>query len=174
MFTIEDISTNVAAYDEIMQAVADIETIVQPHDAWTYQTLATLLEQDSMKLLVVYDKKQGDSSVANACIDDNETNSQLVGYCLYQVLFEQAEILRIGTHPDYQRQGIASQLFEELTAQLKRSQVVHLLLEVRADNAPAIALYEQQAFAIIHRRKGYYQRSGQSAIDALIMQRVYD
>lgn len=98
---------------------------------------------------------------------------EVVGYCLYQVVFEQAEILRIGTHVDYQRQGIASQVFSKLHKWLAESQVESLLLEVRADNAAAIALYEQQGFTVIHRRKGYYQQPNQPAIDALIMQRVY-
>jgi ribosomal-protein-alanine N-acetyltransferase len=44
---------------------------------------------------------------------------------------------------------------------------------VRADNAPAIALYERQEFVVIHKRKGYYQLPHQPAVDALIMQHVY-
>lgn len=99
-------------------------------------------------------------------------DNKVVGYCLYQVVFEQAEILRIGTHPNYQRQGIASQLFDKLNRELMQRQVENLLLEVRADNIPAIALYEQQQFVVIHRRKGYYQLKDKAAIDALIMQRV--
>ena len=90
------------------------------------------------------------------------------------MVFEQAEILRIGTHPDYQRQGIASQLFATLNNELINNKVESLLLEVRADNAPALALYEQQGFVVIHKRKGYYQLPHQPSVDALIMQRVYD
>ena len=138
-----------------IQAVAAIETIIQPQDAWTYQTLSELLAQDSIDLLVVYQ------------ID------KVVGYCLYQVVFEQAEILRIGTHPDYQRQGIASRIFARLNKALEANQVESLLLEVRADNTAAIALYEQQGLAVIHTRKGYYQIPHRPAIDALIMQRIY-
>ena len=160
MFTIENVSAHAVDYQQVTQAVADIEAIVQPQDAWTYQTLISLLEQDSVKMLVAYDKQQ-------------EIDPKVMGYCLYQVMFEQAEILRIGTHPDYQRQGIASQLFDRLNSDLVQSQVESLLLEVRADNVPAIALYEQQQFAVIHKRTGYYQRTNKPAIDALIMQRVY-
>lgn len=138
-----------------IQAVANIEAIIQPQDAWYYQTISELLEQDSINLLVVYQ------------------SDKIVGYCLYQVVFEQAEILRIGTHPDYQRQGIASKLFDRLNNELKRCEVESLLLEVRADNIPAIALYEQQDFTVIHTRTGYYQLPDQPAIDALIMQRIY-
>ena len=33
---------------------------------------------------------------------------------------------------------------------------------------------EQQAFAVIHTRKNYYQLPHQPSVDALILQRVYD
>ncbi|MBF4490822.1 ribosomal protein S18-alanine N-acetyltransferase [Psychrobacter sp. N25K4-3-2] len=158
MFTIENIEElliDAIEFEEVIQAVANIETMVQPQDAWGYQTIIELLEQDSIDLLVVYQ------------IDE------VVGYCLYQVIFEQAEILRIGTHPDYQRQGIASQVFAKLNTELMNSKVENLLLEVRADNFSAIALYEQQGLAVINRRKGYYQMPHRPAIDALIMQRVH-
>ncbi|HCT74182.1 ribosomal protein S18-alanine N-acetyltransferase [Psychrobacter glacincola] len=161
MVVIESLITHSSDFEQVLQAVADIEAIVQPQDAWNYQTLLELLEQDSINLLIVY------------ALEQNK-KSNVIGYCLYQVIFEQAEILRIGTHPDYQRQGIASQIFARLNTELKTRQVESLLLEVRADNAPAIALYEQQEFALIHKRKGYYQTPHQPAVEALIMQRIYN
>lgn len=161
MFIIEKLATHTSKRQKTIEAVANIELLVQPHDAWTYQTLVEMLAQDSMHMLMVYEQ------------EDKADNNKVIGYCLYQVIFEQAEILRIGTHPDYQRQGIASQIFAQLNEELISNQVESLLLEVRADNAPAIALYEQQAFAVIHTRKNYYQVPHQPAVDALIMQRVY-
>ncbi|MGM8885147.1 ribosomal protein S18-alanine N-acetyltransferase [Psychrobacter sp. 1U2] len=155
MLTIDLLNKKLSGAQEIIRAVADIEAIIQQQDAWSYQTVIELLAQDSIDLLVVY---QSDKAV---------------GYCLYQALFEQAEILRIGTHPDYQRQGIASKLISKLNQQLKELNAESLILEVRADNAPAIALYEQQGFETIHQRKGYYKIAHQPAIDALIMQLNY-
>lgn len=161
MFIIDKLATNTSERQQAIQAVANIEALVQPHDAWTEQTLAEMLAQDSTHIMIVYKPEE-------------EAGYKIVGYCLYQVVFEQAEILRIGTHPDYQRQGIASQLFATLNNELINNKVESLLLEVRADNAPALALYEQQAFAVIHTRKNYYQLPHQPSIDALILQRVYD
>lgn len=162
MFIIKKLATNTSERQQALQAVANIETLVQPHDAWTEQTLAKMLAQDSTHIMIVY-KPEGKAD-----------NNNVIGYCLYQIIFEQAEILRIGTHPDYQRQGIASQLFATLNNELINNKVESLLLEVRADNAPALALYEQQAFAVIHTRKNYYQLPHQPSVDALILQRVYD
>ena len=163
MFNIKTLNSEAEEGAAIVQAVATIEAIVQLQEPWTGQTLSDLLEQDSIDLMVAMSTEA----------------DEVVGYCLYQVVFEQAEILRIGTRPDYQRQGIASLLFEELNTHLKEIQVENLLLEVRADNAPAIALYERQEFVVIHKRKGYYQQPHQPhqphqpAVDALIMQHVY-
>ena len=162
MFIIKKLATNTSERQQALQAVANIETLVQPEDPWTEQTLAKMLAQDSTHIMIVY-KPEGKAD-----------NNKVIGYCLYQVIFEQAEILRIGTHPDYQRQGIASQLFATLNNELINNKVESLLLEVRADNAPALALYERQGFVVIHKRKSYYQLLHRPAIDALIMQRFYD
>lgn len=155
MLTLDLLNKQSSEAQSIIQAVANIETIIQSQDAWGYQTIIELLAQDSIDLLVVYQ------------------SDKIVGYCLYQVVFEQAEILRIGTHLNYQRQGIASNLFAKLNEKLQELEVESLLLEVRADNLPAIALYEQQGFETIHQRKGYYKAAHQPAVDALIMQLNY-
>ncbi|SNT69049.1 ribosomal protein S18-alanine N-acetyltransferase [Psychrobacter sp. LV10R520-6] len=157
MLSIKKLSDDAAERQKNIQAVADIEAVVQMQDAWTYQALTDLLAQNSMKLMTA----------------THPINEDILGYCLYQVVFEQAEILRIGTHPKHQRQGIASQLFAVLNKEMEANRVESLLLEVRADNAPAIALYEQQGFTVIHRRKNYYQQPHQLSIDALIMQLSY-
>ena len=158
MFAIKMLTDEPDRRGEMLEAVAAIEAMIQLQEPWSNQTLNELLEQDSIQLMLVI----------------NTANYEVIGYCLYQVLFERAEILRIGTHPDYQRQGIASKIFKKLNEVLKNQAVEALLLEVRADNTAAIALYEQQGFTMIHRRKGYYQLGLQSAIDALIMQRIYN
>ena len=163
MFVIEALPTNAVEHENVIQTVADIETMVQPDDAWNQKTLAELLEQDSIRLLIAYDQAKEEST----------SYREIVGYCLYQMTFEQAEVLRIGTDLEYQRQGIASQILNKLHELLQLNQVESLLLEVRADNTAAIALYEQQAFNIIHERKGYYKMPHKPAVDALIMQHNY-
>jgi len=137
---------------DVIHAVAAIEAHVQPLDAWDKQAITDLLSQDMNKLLIA-----------------KRENEAVVGYCLYQQLFEQGEIFRIATHPDHQRQGIAAQLLERLFELLNGQGVESLLLEVRADNGPAIALYERYGFRVIHVRKDYYQAANQASMDALIM-----
>ena len=158
MFDVKILTDELDKRLAMVEAVAAMEAVIQRQEPWSNQTLNELLEQDSIQLMIM----------------NNRANDKIVGYCLYQVLFEQAEILRIGTHPSYQRQGIASQIFAKLNEVLETQQVEALLLEVRADNTAAIALYEQQGFTVVHRRKGYYQLSHQPAVDALIMQLIYN
>lgn len=137
-----------------IEAVVKIEALVQPVDPWDQQSISTLLENPINQLLIA------------------TINDKVVGYCLYQLLFDQAEIFRIGTHPDYQRQGIACQLIEALKRRLAEVSGTSILLEVRADNTPAIGLYDRQGFNTIHTRVGYYQAPNQPAVDALIKQWV--
>lgn len=155
MFAINKLIKDDSEHLLSVEAIAAIEALIQPQAPWHYAAFSELLAQDSVQLLVGFNE------------------DSVVGYCLYQAVFEQAEILRIGTHPEYQRQGIASRMFATLHEDLMNNEVTSLLLEVRADNHSAIALYQQQGFAVIHRRRGYYQQAHLPAIDALIMQRHY-
>ena len=62
MFVIEKLATNSVQREQMIRAVADIEVIVQPQDAWTDKTLISLLEQDSIDLLIVYDQDKHTTS----------------------------------------------------------------------------------------------------------------
>lgn len=144
----------------IYQQIADIETQVQPIDGWSVASIEQTLQTPSNHVLVIM------------------YGTQVACYCLYSQIFETAEILRIGTSPSWQRQGLASQLIDVLKKQLSTAKVEQLLLEVREDNTKAIKLYQKNGFNVIHRRKGYYKNDTQiknpqtdkSAVDALIMQ----
>jgi len=68
----------------------------------------------------------------------------------------------IGVDPAYQGNGIGSALLRALLdkADALRAPVV---LEVRTDNASALALYERHGFARVGTRRGYYEFSGGDA-----------
>lgn len=91
----------------------------------------------------------------------------LASYLIYQCL-DVGEVLRIGTHPDKQGQGLAKQLLSYWLDTLNK-QKINCLLEVQAGNTPAIALYQHLGFHTIHRRKNYYKTKN-GTVDALIMQ----
>ena len=79
---------------------------------------------------------------------------------------DDAEIMTIGVGRRFQRQGIAASLMEALIARAREQGAKRMLLEVRVDNTPALALYKRFGFAKMGLRKRYYQPEG---IDAYTM-----
>ncbi|WP_137725428.1 ribosomal protein S18-alanine N-acetyltransferase [Prescottella subtropica] len=100
--------------------------------------------------------------------DDADT---LIGYAGVSLLgtsiTPEAEVHTIGVDPVAQRGGIGGALLDALL-QVADSWGGPVFLEVRTDNAPAIALYEREGFEIVGTRKRYYQPSG---ADAFTMRR---
>lgn len=75
-----------------------------------------------------------------------------------------ADILYIYVDPAYRRRGLAEILLQGALQELyARPSLEALFLEVRADNTPAIALYEGLGFEKIDVRRGYY-RNGDDAV----------
>lgn len=70
------------------------------------------------------------------------------------------EIHTIGVDPVYQGQGIGRRMMTDL---LEYASGGTIFLEVRTDNAPAIALYESLGFVNVGMRRRYYRASGADA-----------
>ena len=96
---------------------------------------------------------------------------RLAGYIGSQSVEGEADVMNVAVHPDFRRQGIAEQLCNALVDCLKQKQVHCLTLEVRASNAPAIALYEKLGFVLVGRRPNYYRHPKE---DALIMRKEWE
>lgn len=90
----------------------------------------------------------------------------VLGYVNYWLVADEVHLLAIATHPDHRRRGVAVALLADVVAAAADAAVI--TLEVRADNAPAIALYQRHGFAVIATRRGYY---GVDDTDALVMVR---
>jgi [ribosomal protein S18]-alanine N-acetyltransferase len=84
------------------------------------------------------------------------------------VVADEAHLLRIATAAQVRRQGLGRRLVQALLDEAQAARCQHVLLEVAARNAPAVALYEALGFRRIGRRKGYYARPPD---DALVMRR---
>ena len=121
-------------------------------DAWSDTMFwSELAERDSRTYLVAVD---GDDVVGYA------------GLCAYSR--DVSYIQTIGVTADHQRHGVGTALLEALVCEADARGAAHLDLEVRADNASAIRLYEKHGFSRLGLRRGYYQPSG---ADALVMRR---
>lgn len=78
------------------------------------------------------------------------------GYAVLAVVDDVAELQRIGVAPARRRTGIASALLDEVLARGTVLGATRILLEVREDNDPALALYAAAGFTEIARRARYY------------------
>ncbi len=97
-----------------------------------------------------------------------EDGPAVVGYGGVRVPVPAApgDIQTLAIHPDYRRGGWARRILNELVGYATVKGVPELLLEVRADNPAAQALYESVGFREIARRPNYYQPDG---VDAIVM-----
>ena len=122
-------------------------------DPWSENSVASELNNDLALWLV-------------AMNDDT-----VVGYIGSQTVAGETDVMNIAVHPDWRRRGIAQSLIECLVVELKNRGSEALMLEVRASNAPAIALYEKLEFRQVGRRPNYYRNPKE---DALILRKEWE
>ena len=97
-------------------------------------------------------------------------NDTLIGYVGSQTCLDETDMMNVAVSPLYRRRGVAKALIDALTQQLKERGSRCLTLEVRASNAPAIALYSSMGFQKIGLRKNYYRNPKE---DALILRKEW-
>lgn len=97
-----------------------------------------------------------------------EDDGAVVGYIGSQIVFPEADVMNVAVRPEYRRRGVGQILVEALSTHLRNIDCESLTLEVRASNAPAIALYEKLGFAQVGRRPNYYRNPKE---DALILRK---
>lgn len=131
-----------AAADDIATLV-DLEQILFPGDSpWTAAMFA------------------GELAAGHHYVVHRDAHGVVDGYAGLALLGDEAEVHTIGVRPSAQGAGIGRALLRYLLAHAGPRRV---LLEVRTDNAPAIALYESEGFVILGVRRRYYQPSGADA-----------
>jgi ribosomal-protein-alanine N-acetyltransferase len=93
-----------------------------------------------------------------------EDDGAVVGYAGLAVAGHQADVQTIAVAPGAQGQGLGRLLLDALVVEARRRAATEVLLEVRADNEPAQALYRRAGFDRIGVRRGYYQPGGTDAL----------
>ncbi|NEQ04922.1 MAG: ribosomal protein S18-alanine N-acetyltransferase [Moorea sp. SIO4E2] len=92
----------------------------------------------------------------------------LVGLGCFWSILEEAHIIILAVHPDYQRQGLGQLLLYSLLKEAKQRNLKWATLEVKPSNQAALALYQKFGFTKAGRRRNYYKDTGE---DALILWR---
>ena len=94
-----------------------------------------------------------------------EKNGEILGYCGYFALYENAEILTIGVTKAHQGQGYARMMMDIMLEGAKNKKASMMSLEVRVDNDIAQHVYTNLGFKYGGKRKNYYGEGE----DALVM-----
>jgi ribosomal-protein-alanine N-acetyltransferase len=97
-------------------------------------------------------------------------NSEVAGFLIFWRLGDELELHKIAVAKTCQRRGYGSCLLDFFIATARSWHCQRALLEVRASNVAAIALYEKFAFQRIGRRKDYYSLPAE---DALVFQLIF-
>lgn len=92
-----------------------------------------------------------------------EVAGEPIGYALTSTVQDIAELQRVATVAAARRTGVASALLVAVADAAEEAGAERLLLEVREDNAAALAFYAVHGFAEIARRPRYY-RDGTTAV----------
>lgn len=128
-------------------AVHALEMALFPVDPWTVEQFWGELAQASRHYVVLEDA------------------GTVAGYGGIMALAPTADLQTIAIAPAAQGGGLGRALLEALIAEAAERGCTEMLLEVRSDNAGAIALYERRGFEAIATRRGYYA----PGVDARIM-----
>ncbi|WP_241709819.1 MULTISPECIES: ribosomal protein S18-alanine N-acetyltransferase [Arthrobacter] len=129
-------------------AVEVLERRLFPVDAWPMQMFFDELAQIDTRRYVVA-----------------EADGKIVAYAGLMCIEPIADVQTIAVVPEFEGRGIGSAILTELIEEARRRGAVEVLLEVRADNPRAQALYVRFGFEQIHVRRRYYR----DGTDALIM-----
>lgn len=91
------------------------------------------------------------------------------GFLMGRAVAGEAELLTIAVAPEARRQGLGAGLVARFLAEAAARGAEAAHLEVAADNAGAIALYEGAGFVRQGLRRGYFETPAGQRIDALVM-----
>lgn len=93
-----------------------------------------------------------------------DADGAVLGYAMMAAALDEGTLESIAVAPDARRRGVADALLGAITGFARERELASLTLEVRASNAPAIALYEKHGFVPVGRRKNYYSAPKEDAI----------
>lgn len=96
------------------------------------------------------------------------SGEEVLSFAVLMPGVNEAELLNIAVLSGQQRKGWGRAMLEAVLEVAAIRQLNRVFLEVRASNAPAIALYRRAGFSQIGLRRAYY-RNERGSEDALVM-----
>lgn len=89
---------------------------------------------------------------------------EVIGYCGFWIILDEAHITTIAVDPDIQGKGYGKKLLTYIMALAKEWGIKKMTLEVRVSNTKAQSLYEKLGFKQEGIRRGYYSDNREDAI----------
>lgn len=93
-----------------------------------------------------------------------EAGGQIIAMLVLWLIFDEAHVATIATHPQYRRQGIGERLLLHALESASQEGAQRAFLEVRAGNDAAQAMYRKYGFTMDGIRRGYYKDNHEDAI----------
>ena len=93
-----------------------------------------------------------------------EGSREIVGMIVVWMILDEAHIATIAVHPQYRGRRIGRELLAVALQEAIEHGAVVSMLEVRANNLVAQALYQDFGFVIVGRRPRYYQDNQEDAV----------
>ncbi|WP_228387193.1 ribosomal protein S18-alanine N-acetyltransferase [Ornithinicoccus halotolerans] len=134
--------------------VVSLERDLFPGDAWSEASWWAELAARPRRDYVVLQEQ-----------DHTGQERRLIGYGGLDLGGEVADVMTVAVDPRCQGRGLGGLLLAELERRAARGGARWLVLEVRADNAAATALYRSRGFVPVRTRARYYP----DGADALVM-----
>ncbi|HYY55935.1 MAG TPA: ribosomal protein S18-alanine N-acetyltransferase [Pyrinomonadaceae bacterium] len=98
--------------------------------------------------------------------EEGEADAEIVGFIAARFTVGEVHINNVAVRQSFRRRGIGAALLDRALAEGARMGARTALLEVRAGNLAAQALYARLGFRVTGRRRGYYTEPPE---DALVM-----
>ena len=115
-----------------------------------------ILKLDKENFSNVFDENFYFESIKSEKILVAEVEKKIVGYILFEIIFDEAEIYKIVVDLKYRKNKIATLLMECFIDFMKKRDVSKVFLEVRESNFSAINLYRKFNFKDIRIIFDYY------------------
>lgn len=135
--------------------VAALELTLFPDDAWSKATWWAELSGRPRRQYVV--ARSGDESPV-----------PIVGYAGIDINGDNADVMTIAVARGHRGTGLGGQLLTRMHGAAEEAGASAMLLEVRADNLAALALYARSGYVHVADRHGYYDNG---TVDAIVMRR---
>ena len=130
---------------EDCKQVADIEA-VSFSVPWSVRAFVDTVEKENFRYFVA------------------EENGEILGYCGFLYVLDEAEIPNVCVKESARRRGVGREMLNALINEAEKLGIVMLYLEVRESNLAAKGLYEALGFVENGIRKNFYEQPVENAV----------